>query len=320
MQTQPSKVAVGIDIGGTNTVWGFIDEDGNVLTEDQFRTKKYSDPVNFVLELATKIKATQKAHPEFELIGIGIGAPNGNYFKGTIEYPPNLIWEGITPIKKMFQAHFELPIWLTNDANAAAIGEMQFGIAKNMKDFILVTLGTGLGSGFIANGELVYGHDGFAGELGHTIIEIGGRTCGCGRQGCLETYASATGIVNSAILMLKDYEGTSLLSDLQRITSKGIAKCAAKGDELALQVFDFTGHQLGFALANAVAISSPEAIIFFGGLANAGSLIIEPTQKYMVKYMLNLFQNKVKLLQSTTPEHHAAVLGSAGLVWKNVIS
>lgn len=312
------KIAIGIDIGGTDTDWGFIDNQGHVYQTGTFDTKEYTEPTVFVKEIATKIKETIAANPHYELVGIGIGAPNGNYFKGTVEYPPNLAWKGIIPLKDMFQEHFDLPVWLTNDANAAAIGEMQFGAAKGLKDFLVVTLGTGLGSGFVANGELIYGHDGFAGELGHTIVEIGGRNCNCGRQGCLETYASATGLVRTTKLRLQDYKFDTLLSKSETITSKGIAECAEKGDALALEIFDYTGHLLGFSLSNTVAITSPSAIILFGGLANAGDLILKPTQKYMEQYMLNLFKNKVKLLISTVPEHHAAILGAAALVWNHV--
>jgi glucokinase len=312
------KVSVGVDIGGTNTVWGLINEQGQVQVEGSILTKNYLEPSNFVAKLALEIKNALKQHSKFELVGIGIGAPNGNYFNGTIEYAPNLVWEGIVPLQKIFQAHFDLPVWVTNDANAAAIGEMLFGAAQGMKDFVIVTLGTGLGSGFVVNGELVYGHDGFAGELGHTIVERNGRTCGCSRKGCLETYASATGIVYTAKERLKKYQGKSLLQEQERISSKIIANCAAQGDALALEIFDYTAEQLGFSLANTVAISSPEAIILFGGLANAGALIVEPTHRYMEQYMLNLFQNKVKLLTSTVPQDQAAILGAGALAWKNV--
>lgn len=312
------KVSVGIDIGGTNTVWGLINEQGKVQVEGSIPTKNYLEPGDFVAKLALEIKNALKQDSKFELIAIGIGAPNGNYFNGTIEYAPNLVWEGIVPLQKMFQAHFNLPVWVTNDANAAAIGEMLFGVAQGMKDFVIVTLGTGLGSGFVVNGELVYGHDGFAGELGHTIVERNGRTCGCSRKGCLETYASATGIVSTAKEKLEYYQGKSLLQEQEHISSKIIADCAAQGDTLALEIFDYTAEHLGFSLANTVAISSPEAIILFGGLANAGALIVDPTRHYMEQYMLNLFQNKVKLLISTVPQHQAAILGAGALAWKNV--
>lgn len=312
------RVSVGIDIGGTNTVWGLINEQGKVQLEGTIRTKDYLEPSDFVDQLALEIKSALKQHSKFELVAIGLGAPNGNYFNGTIEHAPNLLWKGIVPLQKMFQAHFNLPVWVTNDANAAAIGEMLFGAAQGMKDFVVVTLGTGLGSGFVVNGELVYGHDAFAGELGHTIIERNGRLCGCSRKGCLETYASATGIVRTAIERLENYQGKSLLQEQERISSRIIAECANKGDALALEIFDYTAEQLGFSLANTVALTSPEAIILFGGLANAGALIIDPTQRYMEQYMLNIFQNKVKLLLSTVPQHQAAILGAGALAWKNV--
>jgi glucokinase len=311
------KVSVGIDIGGTNTVWGLINKQGEVQIEGSIHTKDYLEPSDFVAKLALDIKNALQASI-FELVGIGVGAPNGNYFNGTIEYAPNLAWEGIVPLQKIFQAHFNLPVWVTNDANAAAIGEMLFGIAKGMKNFVVVTLGTGLGSGFVVNGELIYGNDGFAGELGHTIVERNGRTCGCSRKGCLETYASATGIVRTAMERLENYQGKSLLQEQTEITSKIIADCANQGDTLALEIFNYTGEQLGFSLANTVAITSPEAIVLFGGLANAGSLIVDPTQHYMEHYMLNIFQNKVKLLISTVPQHQAAILGAGALAWKNV--
>lgn len=314
------KVAVGIDIGGTNTDWGFIDAQGKVLAEWNFSTIAYPNPNDFVRDISTNIKKKLAEQRDFELVGIGIGAPNGNYFKGTIEYPPNLVWDGIIPLRDSFKSYFNLPVWLTNDANAAAIGEMLFGAAKGMKNFVVVTLGTGLGSGFVANGEVIYGHDAFAGELGHTIVEINGRSCNCGRKGCLETYASATGLVRTAKLRLEDYTDKTLLSSLDLITAKSIADCAKKGDKLALEIFDYTAHQLGFSLSNAIAITSPEAVILFGGVANAGDLILLPTQKYMEQYLLNLFKNKVQLLISSVPEHHAAILGAAALVWKNLNS
>lgn len=314
------KVSVGIDIGGTNTTWGLIDEQGKIYVEGAISTQQYDAPNNFVDRLSNIIKNELTQHPHLELIGIGIGAPNGNYFHGTIEHAPNLVWKGIVPLKAMFQEHFHLPVWVTNDANAAAIGEMIFGVAQNMDNFVVVTLGTGLGSGFVVNGELMYGHDGFAGELGHTTVERGGRLCGCGRKGCLETYASATGIVRTANERLQGYTGNSLLSQVSEISSKTIADCALEKDPLALEIFDYTANQLGFALANTVAISSPEAIILFGGLANAGDLILVPTQRYMEEYMLNIFKNKTKLLISTVPQQHAAILGAGALVWQKASS
>jgi len=310
------KVAVGIDIGGTNTVWGFIDADGAVIEKGTFPTTDHPKAESLVNEAAAQISQVLQHRTQLELIGIGIGAPNGNFFNGTVEFAPNLSWEGIVPLKELFQAHFDLPVWVTNDANAAAIGEMQFGAAQGMNDFLIVTLGTGLGSGFVANGELIYGHDAFAGELGHTIVELDGRQCGCGRKGCLETYASATGIVRTAHLKLASYEGSSSLQQLDTITSKNIAEAAKKGDTLALEIFDYTAQKLGFSLANTVAISSPKAIVLFGGLAHSGDLIVQPTKHYMEQYMLNIFQNKVEILLSSVPEADAAILGAAALVWK----
>lgn len=312
------KIAVGIDIGGTNTVWGFIDSSGNVIHQGRLLTSQYQEPSDFVKTVAIALKTAARSYPKLTIVGIGIGAPNGNYFNGTIEYAPNLSWEGIVPLKKMFEQYFDVPVWVTNDANAAAIGEMQFGTAQGMKDFAVITLGTGLGSGFVANGELIYGHDAFAGELGHTIIEINGRTCGCGRKGCLETYASATGIVRTAQERLPNHQGHSLLKEYPSLTSKNIAEAAENGDALALEIFDYTGQKLGFSLANMVAINSPQNIILFGGLAQAGSLIVEPTKRYMEEYLLNLFKNKVNILLSTVPEANAAILGAAALVWNKV--
>lgn len=312
-----TKIAIGIDIGGTNTVWGMVNEQGQVLQKGQWSTKSYPQVENFVQQAASTIKELLQEHPTYSLAGIGIGAPNGNYFKGSIEFAPNLLWKGIIPLKALFQQYFEVPVWVTNDANAAAIGEQQFGVAKGQDNFVVVTLGTGVGSGFVVNGELVYGHDGFAGELGHTIIEQQGRLCGCGRKGCLETYASATGIVRTAVEKLAQYEGETLLRQEETLSAQSIAYCAEKGDALALEIFDYTAQQLGFSLANTVAITSPSLVVLFGGLAKAGNLILAPTQRYMEQNMLNIFQNKVVLALSTVPEDDAAVLGAAALVWKN---
>lgn len=312
-----TKIAVGIDIGGTNTVWGLVNDQGKVVQKGKWATRSHPQAKDFVEQAARTIQQLLQENPSYELAGIGIGAPNGNYFNGTIEHAPNLLWKGIIPLKALFQQHFELPVWVTNDANAAAIGEQQFGVAKGQDDFVIVTLGTGVGSGFVVNGALVYGHDGFAGELGHTIIERDGRLCGCGRQGCLETYASATGIVRTAVERLANYEGNTLLRHEESLSAQTIAYCAEQGDALALEIFDFTAKQLGFSLANTVAITSPSLIVLFGGLAKAGTLILAPTQRYMEHYLLNLFQNKVVLALSSVPENDAAILGAAALVWKN---
>lgn len=312
-----TTIAIGIDIGGTNIVWGIVNEQGSVLQKGQWSTLAYPQAAGFVQQAAQTIQDLLQANPTYKLAGIGIGAPNGNYFNGTIEFAPNLVWEGVVPLKALFQEHFEVPVWVTNDANAAAIGEQQFGAAQGQDDFVIVTLGTGVGSGFVVNGELVYGHDGFAGELGHTIVERQGRSCGCGRLGCLETYASATGIVRTAVERLAMYKEHSLLQEEETITAKSIAVAANQGDVLALDIFDYTAQQLGFSLANMVAITSPALIVLFGGLANAGDLILAPTKRYMEENLLNIFQNKVAVLPSTIPENDAAILGAAALVWKN---
>jgi glucokinase len=316
-----SKVAIGIDIGGTNTVFGIVDKDGNCFAEDSIRTDNYENVKEYVKELSLSIEQLiSTLTVEHEIIGIGIGAPNGNYFNGTIENAPNLKWKGTINFKELFKEYCGYPVVLTNDANAAAIGEMIFGTAKGMKDFVVVTLGTGLGSGFVSNGELIYGSDGFAGELGHTIIFPEGRQCGCGRRGCLETYASATGIVKTANDMLRDSSEESLLRHYKEdeITSKLIYEAAKSNDTVALEAFDFTARVLGLALANTVAITSPEAIILFGGLAQAEQYIFKPVKMYMEYYMLSNFKNKVKLLPSKLSGKNAAVLGASALVWKEI--
>ncbi len=313
------EVAIGIDIGGTNTVFGIVDELGNCLAQNSIKTDTYEDVNDFVKELSDEIKKLIAGeNKNLDVKGIGIGAPNGNYFNGTVEFAPNLRWKGVIHFVDLFKKHFEYPVILTNDANAAAIGEMIYGAAKGMMDFFVVTLGTGLGSGFVANGEMIYGHDGFAGELGHTIAVSDGRKCGCGRKGCLEQYASATGIVKTVKELLK-INNNSILRDIpeEEITSKIIFEAAEKRDELALDAFDYTGKILGRSLADAVAITSPEAIILFGGLALAGDYIFEPTKRYMEENMLNIFKNKVKLLPSMITESNAAILGASALVWKD---
>lgn len=310
--------AIGIDIGGTNTVFGIVSENGDCIAEDRIRTDAFEDADEYVRVLTAGIKVLlNKEKLEDNIIGIGIGAPNGNYYKGTVENAPNLNWKGIVPLAGMIKEFFNIPVVLTNDANAAAIGEMIFGAAKGMKDFLVVTLGTGLGSGFVANGELIYGHTGFAGELGHTIIFQNGRTCGCGRKGCLETYASATGIVKTVKKILRNSDEKSILRDIdfEELTSKKIYEAAVEGDKIALDAFDYTGKILALGLANAVAITSPEAIILFGGLAQAGDYIFNPTKKYLENYLLNNFKGTVKLLPSAISGKNAAVLGAAALIF-----
>jgi glucokinase len=310
------EVAVGIDIGGTNTKYSWVDRKGNILFHNSLKTTFYKEPAALVKAVCDRLKESQKEG--WELKGIGVGAPNGNFYKGTIEYAPNLKWKGVIQLDKLFQKEFDVPVQITNDANASALGEMIYGDAKWMKHFIQITLGTGVGSGIVINGKLLYGHDGFAGELGHVIVNPKGRRCGCGRKGCLETYASATGIVRTLNKCLKESDTPSVLRNAVQVTSYDIFKAAEQGDELALEVFDFTAKKLGLALANVVAITSPEAIFLFGGLAKAGKLILEPTKKYMEEYMLQVFKNKVKLLPSGLHGGDAALLGSAALVWQNL--
>ena len=313
--TSKMKLAVGIDIGGTNTVFGLVDENGVCLKQDSVKTGDYEQVENFVQTVQGKVKTLISDFEGADIIGMGIGAPNANYYTGTIEFAPNLKWKGIVPLVDLFKNHFNFPIALTNDANAAAMGERIYGAAKGVNDLLMVTLGTGLGSGFIVNGEIAYGHDGFAGELGHVTVEKNGRLCGCGRRGCLETYASATGIVRTAKEFLAENNNSSL-ADLEEITSKSIADAANNGDELALKIFDYTSEKLGFALANTVAITSPKLIVLFGGLAQSGDLILKPTKKYMEDYLLKIFKNKIDIVPSQLKAADAAILGASSLAWQ----
>jgi glucokinase len=308
------ELVLGIDIGGTNTVWGIVDVRGQILSTGKISTKGHPNPETFMQALHTSVNAGAPAELISQITGIGIGAPNGNYYSGCIEFAPNLEWKGVIPLKDLSEKHFQIKTRITNDANAAALGEMQYGSARGMKDFIMVTLGTGVGSGFVANGALIYGHDGLAGELGHVIAVRNGRSCGCGRKGCLETYTSATGVVRTAQELLENYPGKSLLQNVP-LSSKEIANAAEKGDELSIQIFDFTAQILGQSLADAVAITSPSAIILFGGLAQSGELLMKPLKKYFEENLLSIYRNKVQILSSQLPESDAAVLGAAGLAW-----
>jgi glucokinase len=317
----PVEYAIGIDIGGTNTKFGIVNHRGDISNVGDISTTTHDDINLFIDELYNEMKPAIKAIGGIDLIkGIGVGAPNGNYYSGTIEYAPNLQWRGIIPIAKMITNKFNKPCTLTNDANAAAIGELMYGAARGMRDFIMITLGTGVGSGIIANGQLIYGHDGFAGELGHTIIRPGGRLhWGTGMKGSLETYASATGISITAKEILDErVNEKSLLRDIphDEITSKKVCDAALKGDVIANEVFQITGQILGEALANFVMFSSPEAIILFGGVIKAGKLLLDPTRASMEKNLLPIFQNKVKLLFSELKESDAAILGASALVWE----
>ena len=313
-------LAIGVDIGGTGTKYGIVDRIGNVLFSSEMSTKKHKTIETFIDELHLHLsELIEKAGGIGRMRGIGMGAPNGNFYSGTIEYAPNLPWKGIIPIAKMVSDKFKFDVTLTNDANAAAIGEMMYGAAKGMKDFIMITLGTGVGSGFVANGQLIYGHDGFAGEIGHTIVIPGGRIHeGTGKKGSLESYASATGVRLTALEVLDNSKEPSLLRDLNKdeIDSKAVYDAAIKGDKLALEIFEYTGKILGISLANAVMISSPEAIVLFGGLTKAGDLILKPTRQHMEENLIQVFQNKVKILISHLKESDAAILGASALVWE----
>ncbi|MBK7291673.1 MAG: ROK family protein [Chitinophagaceae bacterium] len=318
-----SDFAIGVDIGGTNTKFGIVDKHGKILSQDRMLTNEAEGVQGFVDELYEKLTPLiEKAGGIEKFAGIGVGAPNGNYYSGTIEYAANLKWRGIIPFAKITSDKFSLPVKLTNDANAAAMGEMKYGCAKGMKHFITITLGTGVGSGIVIDGKIVLGHDGFAGELGHTIIRPGGRLhAGTGIRGSLESYASATGVRETAIeLLTKNPKEESLLRDYSindLITSKTVYDCAVKGDNIANEVFNFTGQILGEALANFVLFSSPEAIVLFGGLTKAGDLIMHPTRQAMEASLIQIFKNKVKLIFSQLNEADAAILGASALIWDN---
>lgn len=311
---------VGMDIGGTNTVFGIVDSRGNVLATDSVKTQSYETIEEYVDAVCAKLLPLIESMGGVEKIkGMGVGAPNGNYYKGTIEFAPNLPWKGVIPLAALFEEKLGVPTALTNDANAAAIGEMTYGAARGMKDFIMITLGTGVGSGIVVNGQLVYGHDGFAGELGHVIMRReNGRLCGCGRKGCLETYCSATGVARTAREFLVARPEPSLLRSIpaEEIVSKDVYDAAVKGDKLAQDIFEFTGRILGEALADFIAFSSPEAIILFGGLAKSGDYIMKPIQQALDENVLNIFKGKTKILLSELKDADAAVLGASALGWE----
>jgi glucokinase len=316
------EVVVGIDIGGTFTKYGIVDRDGNCIEEDFISTDIYKEFEGYLENLHSVIENTiLSIHDDISVKGVGIGAPNGNYYKGTIEHPPNLNWKGIIPIVDRLKGFFKnIPIVLTNDANAAAIGEMIYGGAKGMKDFIVITLGTGLGSGIVVNGNIVYGHDGFAGELGHVNVKLKGRDCGCGKKGCLETYVSATGIKRTVFQLLGDRTYDSELRKISYVdlTAKMISEAAKKGDQIALEAFEYTGKILGSKLADAVGHTSPEAIFLLGGLTKAKDLIMNPTKIYMEESLLPIYRNKVKILLSSLQDTNAGVLGASALAWNEL--
>jgi glucokinase len=312
-----TKVVCGIDIGGTNTTAGLVTAEGKIVFKKNMPTLGY-DTANLYIDSLSAMVQSMINETGHKLTGIGIGAPNGNFYNGTIEFAPNLPWKGIIPVTELMKKHFpDIDIVLTNDANAAAWGERVYGAAKGENDFIMITLGTGVGSGIITNGELVYGHDGFAGEIGHTIVDPEGRQCGCGRKGCLETYTSASGIVRTCIEML-DENKYSLLNDIpqDKITSKDIAEASLKGDKLAVAVFEKTAWYLAIKLADAVAHTSPSSIYIFGGVAKAGDLLMQPLKKYFEEFLLQIYKNKIQLKWSALPDNDAAILGAASLVQK----
>ena len=313
--------AIGIDVGGTNTVAGIVDKRGQIILSGSIKTAKHSQVEDYLDELTGLVNGLiEKTTTKDQIKGIGAGTPNGNYFTGSIEFAPNLPWKGVIPFAQMLEDRIGIPVALTNDANAAAIGEMTYGAARGMKDFIVITLGTGVGSGIVVNGQLVYGHDGFAGELGHVIVRRhNGRLCGCGRSGCLEAYSSATGMARTAreYLEMKPEVNTRLRDiPAEDITSKDVFEAAMAGDEMAKDIFQFTGEMLGEAFADFVAFSSPEAIILFGGLSKAGDLIMNPIRESMEENLLPIFKNKIKLMFSELKESDAAVLGASALGWE----
>ena len=312
---------IGLDLGGTNSVFGIVDSRGDIKATTAIKTQGYGDNVEAYVDAsieALKIIIDQVGDID-KIKAMGIGAPNGNYYNGTIEFAPNLEWgrNGVVPLAKLFSDKLGIPVALTNDANAAAIGEMTYGVARGMKNFIVITLGTGVGSGIVINGQLVYGCDGFAGELGHVIVKENGRQCGCGRKGCLETYCSATGVARSAREFLANSDEPSLLRELdpEKITSYDVAVAAGKGDKIANEIFEFTGKILGEACADFAAFSSPEAFIFFGGLTKAGDLIMNPIKKAYDETVLNIFKGKAKFLVSGLEGSSAAVLGASAVGW-----
>ena len=315
-----STYVVGIDVGGQTSKLGVVDVRGAVLAQTVIRTDTYSEVEPYIAELADAVKRIiRESGTEGKVRGIGVGAPNGNYYTGTIENAPNLLWghERVEFAKLLSEAMDGLPVALTNDANAAAVGEMTYGAARGMKNFIMITLGTGVGSGIVINGEVVYGHDGFAGELGHVAaVRNNGRTCGCGKTGCLETYASATGVARTAREWLELTDEPSVLRSLDTIASKDVYEAAKEGDKLALKIFEFTGKILGRSFADFIAFSSPEAIVLFGGLARAKEFLLGPIEEAMNANVLPLWRGKVKIVFSQLKESDAAILGASALAWE----
>lgn len=312
---------IGLDMGGTNSVFGIVDQRGTIKSQTAIATKAYPDFDDYVKASVDALQPALDAVGGIQNIrAMGIGAPNGNYYNGTIEYAANLLWEGVVPVAEKFEEALGIPVRVTNDANAAAMGEMTYGVARGMKNFIMITLGTGVGSGIVVDGKVVYGSDGFAGELGHFVIDHtgNGRVCGCGRRGCLETYTSATGVARTAREVLETHSEDSLLRQLdpEKITSYDVFKAAEKGDALALEIFEFTGSLLGRTCADYAAFNSPEAFVFFGGLTKAGEYLMKPLRKAYDENVLNIYRGKAKLLVSSLNGSEAAVLGASALGWE----
>ncbi len=311
---------IGMDMGGTNTVFGIVDARGNVLSKSAVKTGTHQDINLYIDDISVELnKLIDDAGGISKIKGIGVGAPNGNYYTGNIEFAPNLNWKGVIPFSNLMSEKFGIPTVLTNDANAAAIGEMTYGAARGMKNFIMITLGTGVGSGIVIDGKLVYGHDGFAGELGHTCsVRNNGRQCACGKTGCLETYASANGVARTAREILETRKDDSLLRNIpaESITSKDVHDAALQGDMVALEIFEYTGKILGEALSDFVAFSAPEAIVLFGGLTKSGDYIMKPIVEHMEKNLLAIWKGKVKVLFSDLKEADAAILGASALAWE----
>lgn len=312
------EITIGIDIGGTNTKYGIVDRAGNVLFQDRIKTQEYEEFSDLIKDLVQAIRtAIAGLDQAYQLVGVGVGAANGNYYKGTIEHATNLKWKGIIPLAELLSKPLNVPVLVTNDANAAAVGEMVYGAARNMKDFIVITLGTGLGSGFVSNGKLINGKHGIAGELGHTTVNYAGRHCNCGKRGCLETYVSATGIKRSVYKLLADHLEPSELRGISfdNLNTKMITEAAIRGDVVAREAFEYTGRILGTKLAETVVHTDPEAIFLFGGLSLAGDLIFKPTIKHMEANLMPLFRGKVKILPSGLQNQAAPILGASSLIW-----
>lgn len=312
---------IGLDMGGTNSVFGIVDQRGNIKSQTVISTKAYPDFADYVKASAEALQPALDTVGGIETIrAMGIGAPNGNYYNGTIEYAANLVWPGVVPVARMFEDALGIPVRVTNDANAAAMGEMTYGVARGMKNFIMITLGTGVGSGIVVDGKIVYGSDGFAGELGHFVIDHSGhgRQCGCGRKGCLETYTSATGVARTAREFLEKRKEASLLRDIEpdKLTSYNVFQAAERGDKIALDIFEFTGKILGRSCADFATFNSPEAFIFFGGLTKSGDYLMEPLRKAYDENVENIFKGKAKLLVSSLNGSEAAVLGASALGWE----